>query len=161
MILLCHAEIVDSHIFHQKHQLQKENLHNPCELLSCSWENISVPWNLAQVIFMVFHGILESEYCSALAWQYVSLGKFVTFCYPILNYNIPVNQVHWANMGPTCVLWAPGGSHVGPMNLAIWDLLMRSRPGRLIDEMMYWQPDSTCGAEPRIHIFWHDYILVR
>ena len=30
------------------------------------------------------------------------------------------SKVHGANMGPTWVLSAPGGSHVGPMNLAIW-----------------------------------------
>ena len=29
------------------------------------------------------------------------------------------NEVHGANMWPTCVLSAPGGPHVGPMNLAI------------------------------------------
>ena len=29
------------------------------------------------------------------------------------------SKVHWANMGPTWVLSAPDGPHVGPMNLAI------------------------------------------
>ena len=29
------------------------------------------------------------------------------------------SKVHGANMGPTWVLSAPDGSHVGPMNLAI------------------------------------------
>ena len=33
----------------------------------------------------------------------------------------PDNKVHWANMGPTWVLSAPDGPHVGPMNLAIRD----------------------------------------
>ena len=33
---------------------------------------------------------------------------------PVLDSN-----VHGANMGPTWVLSAPDGSHVGPMNLAI------------------------------------------
>ena len=32
----------------------------------------------------------------------------------------PDNKVHGANMGPTWVLSAPDGPHVGPMNLAIW-----------------------------------------
>ena len=32
----------------------------------------------------------------------------------------PDSKVHGANMGPTWVLLAPGGPHVGPMNLAIW-----------------------------------------
>ena len=31
------------------------------------------------------------------------------------------SKVHVANMGPTWVLLAPGGPHVGPMNLAIWE----------------------------------------
>ena len=29
---------------------------------------------------------------------------------------IPDSKVHWANMGPTWVLSAPDGPHVGPMN---------------------------------------------
>ena len=32
----------------------------------------------------------------------------------------PDNKVHGANMGPTWVLSAPDGPHVGPMDLAIW-----------------------------------------
>ena len=31
----------------------------------------------------------------------------------------PDSKIHGANMGPTWLLWAPGGSHVSPMNLAI------------------------------------------
>ena len=31
----------------------------------------------------------------------------------------PYGKVHEANMGPTWVLSAPDGPHVGPMNLAI------------------------------------------
>ena len=30
------------------------------------------------------------------------------------------NKVHGANMGPTWGRQDPGGSHVGPMNFAIW-----------------------------------------
>ena len=36
---------------------------------------------------------------------------------------IPDSKVHGANMGPTWVLSAPDGPHVGPMNLAIRDSL--------------------------------------
>ena len=39
---------------------------------------------------------------------------------------IPDSKVHGANMGPTCVLSAPDGPHVGPMNLAIKDFLLCS-----------------------------------
>ena len=35
---------------------------------------------------------------------------------------IPDSKVHGANMGPTWVLSAPDGPHVGPMNLAIRDV---------------------------------------
>ena len=35
--------------------------------------------------------------------------------------DIPDSKVHRANMGPTWVLSSPGGTHVGPRNLAIWD----------------------------------------
>ena len=37
----------------------------------------------------------------------------------IILYNDPDSKVHGANMGPTWVLSAPDGPHVGPMNLAI------------------------------------------
>ena len=36
------------------------------------------------------------------------------------NYlSYPDSKIHGANMGPTWVLSAPGGPHVGPFNLAI------------------------------------------
>ena len=35
------------------------------------------------------------------------------------EFKVPDNKVRVANMGPTWVLAAPGGPHVGPMNLAI------------------------------------------
>ena len=37
-----------------------------------------------------------------------------------LAYIAPDSKVHGANMGPTWVLSAPDGPHVGPMNFAIW-----------------------------------------
>ena len=36
---------------------------------------------------------------------------------------IPDSKVHWANMGPIWGRQDPGGPHVGPMNIAIWDSL--------------------------------------
>ena len=38
---------------------------------------------------------------------------------------VPNNKVHGANMGPILVQQAPDGSHVGPMNFAIWGLPLR------------------------------------
>ena len=37
------------------------------------------------------------------------------------RYNTPERKVYGANMGPTLDQQEPGGPHVGPMNLAIWD----------------------------------------
>ena len=39
--------------------------------------------------------------------------------------DFPDSKVHWANMGPTWVLSAPDGPHVGPMNLAIRVVLLQ------------------------------------
>ena len=36
---------------------------------------------------------------------------------------IPDSKFHGAILGPTWVLLAPDGPHVGPMNFAIWDIL--------------------------------------
>ena len=40
------------------------------------------------------------------------------------NSNVPDSKVHGANMGPTLVLSAPDGPHVGPMNLVIWECML-------------------------------------
>ena len=34
--------------------------------------------------------------------------------------DVPDSKVHGANMGPIWGRQDPGGSHVGPMNFAIW-----------------------------------------
>ena len=44
-------------------------------------------------------------------------GDLIFFTTHILSNN-PDSQVHGANMGST---WDPGGLHIGPMNLAIWE----------------------------------------
>ena len=41
----------------------------------------------------------------------------------------PDSKIHGANMGPTWVLSAPDGPHVGPMNLAIWGIYPRKYVG--------------------------------
>ena len=43
--------------------------------------------------------------------------------YSSLNHNTPDSKIHGANMGPTWVLSAPGEPHVGPMDLAIRDII--------------------------------------
>ena len=44
----------------------------------------------------------------------------------MVPYDMPDSKVHGANMGPTWVLSAPDGPHVGPMNLAIRDIIHSS-----------------------------------
>ena len=41
-----------------------------------------------------------------------------------MKLHIPDSKVHGANMGPTWVLSDPDGPHVGPMNLAIRDIII-------------------------------------
>ena len=41
-------------------------------------------------------------------------------CCIVTTDDLPDSKVHVAHMGPTWALLAPGGPHVGPMNLAIW-----------------------------------------
>ena len=41
---------------------------------------------------------------------------------------VPDSKVNGANMGPTWVLSAPDGPHVGPMNLAIRDMVAQPTP---------------------------------
>ena len=38
--------------------------------------------------------------------------------------NIPDSKVHRDNMGPIWGREDPGGPHVGPMNFAIWDVML-------------------------------------
>ena len=54
----------------------------------------------------------------------------------------PYSKIHGANMGPIWVLPAPGGPHIGPMNLAIteatdsslvWDFMRSSNKTVLSD----------------------------
>ena len=57
------------------------------------------------------------------------------------SWRFPDSKIHGANMGPTWVLSAPDGPHVGPMNLAI--------------RVVTWFPDSgRPGAKLIISLGW-------
>ena len=45
----------------------------------------------------------------------------------------PNSKVHGANMGPTWGRQDPRGLHVGPMNLATWDMIVYLLPRRNAD----------------------------
>ena len=72
-----------------------------------------------------YEGILRSTSVCAQAWQRV-MNRGVcryTSQRQTLYHAIPDSKVHGANMGPTWGRQDPGGPHVVPMNLAIWDVL--------------------------------------
>ena len=48
---------------------------------------------------------------------------YVSPCTAVFNTD-PDSKVHGANMGPTWVLSAPDGPHVGPMNLAVRGVIL-------------------------------------
>ena len=41
---------------------------------------------------------------------------------PLIHGSVPDSKFHGANMGPIWGRQDPGGSHVGPMNFAFWDV---------------------------------------
>ena len=100
------------------------------------------------VILVNFIMILKKYQCTIM---YLTVGKVniggIFLC-------IYCNALVWQpiSVGHIVTLLQP------PLSVAT--LLLHSSSGRLIDQRMYWQPDCTCGAEPRIHIFWHNHILV-
>ena len=51
-----------------------------------------------------------------VSWKTVLISLVTRIC---ITNPIPDSKVHGANMGPTWVLLAPDGPHVGPSNLAI------------------------------------------
>ena len=52
---------------------------------------------------------------------------FVSHCVTLcLGLQIPDSKVHGANIGPIWGRQDPGGPHVGPMNLAIWDGMVQA-----------------------------------
>ena len=58
-------------------------------------------------------------YMTPLDISWVDLhSQFIRDCFQDNDVN-PDSKVHGANMGPTWVLSAPDGPHVGPINLAI------------------------------------------
>ena len=75
--------------------------------------------------------------------------------------SIPDSKVHGANMGLTWVLSAPDGPHVGPMNLAIRDVLIslqfRDSTGKPIN-VLFTAPSVTSiteggGVNPSLRFF--------
>ena len=83
----------------------------------------SLHW-LFQFIWYVIRPIRDPMehtlfYAVIIAHTRTNIYVYAYICVHTLPVGVPDCKVHWANMGPTWVLSAPDGSHVGPMNLAI------------------------------------------
>ena len=67
---------------------------------------------------------LHEEYFYARGgWRvFMKLRLYTRFRVTIIGF-IPDNKVHGASMGPTWVQSAPDGPHIGPMNIAIRDVI--------------------------------------
>ena len=92
----------------------------------------SSKWYIHLLCVLSCWGNLHGDYVWMLSWRWPLWWTFVSSCHGIkyirlLNIQtkvrsivyFPVSKVHGANMGPTWVLSAPEGPHVGPMNFAI------------------------------------------
>ena len=66
----------------------------------------------------LYHQFLMDWYCSFAQTLHHSQPTIIHS----KTWTTPDSKVHGANMGPTWVLSAPDGPHVGPMNLAIRDV---------------------------------------
>ena len=72
---------------------------------------------------VIFNNILppigENYIIWCTCWLHLLMKSCLTLKSIVFIINSPDSKVHWANMGLTWGLSAPGGPHVGPMNLAI------------------------------------------
>ena len=89
-----------------------------------------------------------------VTYRYFERNIYWQWCRGIYWYICnPDNKIHGANMGPTWVLSAPDGPHVGPMNLAIrviWQDLKAHKGGKY--------GDTALQSVTMIHRLWsrHD-----
>ena len=90
--------------------------------------------------------------------EYNIVVKFKSRSNGLTMIDIPDSKVHGTNMGPTWVLSAPDGPHVGPMNLIIRNVVActkyKSRVscqkgpfGRIPSKCQTFKPDPIYGAQ--------------
>ena len=70
---------------------------------------------------------LKIRKLTCLTYQNSVVGQWNIYPITVSN-NDPDGNVYVTNMGPTCVLSAPGGPHVGPTNLAIRTVPLNDPP---------------------------------
>ena len=70
-------------------------------------------------IYIYIYTYTSSRHICPICIVYCSKCSNPYLVYMVIH-PYPDSKVHGANMGPTWVLSVPGGSHVDPMDLAIW-----------------------------------------
>ena len=125
-----------------QHIEQKEN----ADILWMTFLNAFFKWSIFIAIGIPskcpFRNLIDTlSFVRIMAWCSQSASHYLNRCWPrsttwydgtrpqwvksvqlweqMLNRNAPYSKDHGANMGPTWVLSAPDGPHVGSMNLAI------------------------------------------
>ena len=86
-------------------------------------------WYMTRIIY---RGAIWKEYSIIIG---IKISPTVT------TGNNPDNKVHVASMGPTWVLSAPDGPHVGPMKLAIRE--SNTMLEKCVGTSLYWRPFSS------------------
>ena len=87
-------------------------------------------YNVTSFLIGLVHIQNDPWLCAALMWK-VMMQSGHNF-----GHAFPDSQDHGTNMGPTCVLSAPGGPHVGPINLAMGVCSWADVPyGKLIPDL--------------------------
>ena len=89
-------------------------VHNPCDMSAGCVRSID------RYLRLLVEKTIPDE-----SFYTLQLGRSI---YYIKVGCIPDSKVHGVNTGPTGVLSAPDGPHVGPMNLAIWDYYSLNSP---------------------------------
>ena len=108
----------------------KQFAHNwylPCYQCTGARSYISSIQNYIYLYFLSFTNTEMWKEIEFVLWDiFYMIDSIVTWQYPN-------NKANGDNIGPTWVLSAPDGPHVGPMNLAIWG----NSPGQ--QQSSYWQ----------------------
>ena len=74
------------------------------------------PSEIAENMLLLLYGLFGLERIQC--WFKAVCVTTIYFQY--FDFILPDSKIHGANMGPIWVLSAPYGSHVGPMDFAIW-----------------------------------------
>ena len=108
-------------------------------------------WCWLQCLYL-FQGHFNN-WCFVYTIRQITVVWFVTRLYSecLVFHVMPDNKVHGANMGPTWVLSAPDGPHVGPMNIAIRDPFIMLSPQCQWGDLEWNEKDLTYPTKNKPH----------